>query len=263
MINTDRRYPTRGIHGEVVQSIGRRIVSEKWEPGSVLPEGQLLAELNVSRTVLREAIKVLAAKGLIESKPRTGTSVRPRNQWNLLDPDVLAWLNDNGLDERLIRHLAEVRSIVEPAAAELAALRASKEEIDSLAECYGCMESSVEDDEAFVEADMRWHFGILAAARNEILEQMNVAIGEALGQSRAITIELGSAVASLALHKKVNEALRKRDGLAAKTAMENLMVFVTNDIDRFFATETNERITPTGSVEISAPHGQIRTEELD
>jgi DNA-binding FadR family transcriptional regulator len=253
MINRERRYPNRGIHGKVVQLIGRRIVSKERESGSALPEGELLAEFNVSRTVLREAVKVLAAKGLVESKPRTGTRVRPRGQWNLLDPDVLAWLNDKGLDERLVRNLAEVRRIVEPAAAELAAHRASEQEIHSLDEHYGSMEACVDDDEAFVEADMRWHFAILAASRNEILEQMNVAIGEALGRSRTITIELGSSAASLPLHKKVNEALRVRDAPAAKAAMEDLMVFVAEDIDRFFAGRSGNGLV-TGSRGVSAPH---------
>jgi DNA-binding FadR family transcriptional regulator len=210
-------------------------LSRALKPGDLLPEGQLIAELKVSRTVLREAIKVLTAKGLVESKPRIGTRVRPRNQWNLLDPDILAWQRENGLDEQFIRKLAEVRRILEPMAAKLAAERASEEEIKLLEESYEKLAATVVNSEAFVDADMQLHFGILTACHNEILEQMGVAIREALQVSRKITVELpGASASSLPLHKAVVEAIRERDAPGAKRAMERLVERVENDINRFF-----------------------------
>src|SRR5829696_6445731 len=129
-----RRYPRRGAHGETVYEIGRRIVSGELQPGDLLPEGELIAELDISRTVLREAIKVLGAKGLVEAKPRVGTKVSARNHWRLMDPDILAWQSEAGLDEPFLRNLAEVRYVIEPAAARLAAQRATEEEIDIIGE---------------------------------------------------------------------------------------------------------------------------------
>ncbi len=230
-----RRYPRRGVHGETVHEIGRRIVGGELKPGDPLPEAELIAELNVSRTVLREAIKVLSAKGLVEARPRIGTKVSARNHWKLMDSDVLAWQNEAGLDELFLRNLAEVRYVTEPAATRLAAQRATEEEIDMIEEAYKQMEAHVVHSEAFIVADMQFHFGILAACHNEILEQMSSAIGEALESSRVVTIEVpGSATAHLPLHKAVVEAIRKREPDAAESAMRKLIERVQSDIDRFF-----------------------------
>src|SRR5919108_4693168 len=111
-----RTYPRRGLHGAVVHEIGVRIVRGELEPGDTLPENGLLDESGVSRTVLREAIKVLAAKRLVESRPKTGTRVLPRGDWNLLDPDVLAWQLEAGPNRRFLRDMLELRRLIEPAA---------------------------------------------------------------------------------------------------------------------------------------------------
>jgi DNA-binding FadR family transcriptional regulator len=114
-------YPRGGLHGQIVHAIGRQILSGKIRPGDLLPAQ---AGLPASRTVLREAIKVLAAKGLVESRQKTGTRVRPRHAWHLLDPDVMAWQQDGSPRVAFLQKLTEVRLIVEPAAAERAAQRA-------------------------------------------------------------------------------------------------------------------------------------------
>jgi GntR family transcriptional regulator, galactonate operon transcriptional repressor len=229
-----RRYPRRGAHGETVYEIVRRVVSGELQPGDLLPEGELIAELDISRTVLREAIKVLGAKGLVEARPRIGTKVRPRSHWRLMDPDVLAWQTEGGFDEQFLRNLAEVRSLIEPGAARLAAERATEEEIAILEKAYNQMEAHVVNSEAFIAADMQFHFVILAACRNEILEQMSSAIGEALEISRRVTVELpGSSEAHLPLHEAVVEAIRRRDADAAETAMGKLIEVVRRDVERF------------------------------
>src|SRR5438477_494398 len=115
-----RTYPRRGLHGAVVHAIGVRIVGGELTPGEPLPsEDELTGELAVSRTVLREALKVLAAKGLVEPRPKTGTRVRERRFWNLLDPDVLAWRLETGSDSDpgFFRDIIELRRIIEPEAA--------------------------------------------------------------------------------------------------------------------------------------------------
>src|SRR6266516_8198527 len=128
-----RTYPRRGLHGAVVHDIGLRIVQGELEAGDPLPtEDELSGELSVSRTVLRESIKVLAAKRLPESRPKTGTRVRQRAEWNLLDPDVLAWQLEAGPDRRFLEDTLELRRLIEPAAARFAAERASEDEISVL-----------------------------------------------------------------------------------------------------------------------------------
>ena len=119
-----RTYSTRSLHGQVAHQIGERILRGDIAPGQSLPnEADLSEELNVSRTALREAIKVLAAKGLLESRPKTGTRVRSRDNWNMLDPDVLAWLFADGPNAAASEMLFEIREIFEPSAAAMAATR--------------------------------------------------------------------------------------------------------------------------------------------
>jgi len=165
-----RGYPRGGLHGQIVHAIGRQILSGKIRPGELLPA---LPGLPASRTVLREVIKVLAAKGLVESRPKTGTRVRPRHAWNLLDPDVLAWQGDGAAPAAFLRQLTEVRLIVEPAAAELAAQRAGPTDIQTLENALHDMEAALggpsEDHAAFDQADMRFHLAIVRACGNDLL----------------------------------------------------------------------------------------------
>src|SRR4029453_11093357 len=119
-----RTYPRRGLHGAVVHEIGVRIVNGELKPGDTLPDNGFFDGADVSRTVVREAIKVLAAKGLVESRPKVGTRVRPRRDWNLLDPDLLAWQIEAGPDARFLEQAVELRRMIEPAAARLPPERA-------------------------------------------------------------------------------------------------------------------------------------------
>src|SRR6266508_3486723 len=137
-----RTYPRRGLHGAVVHEIGMRILNGELMPGDALPDNGLVDEQAVSRTVVREAIKVLAAKGLVESRPKIGTLVRPRRDWNLLDPDVLAWQIEAGLDARFLEQALELRRMIEPGAARLAAERATDEQVAALFEAYEAMASA-------------------------------------------------------------------------------------------------------------------------
>src|SRR3989442_15785172 len=166
--------PTRGPPGPIVHSIGRRILGGDIQPGEVVP---LDSGPPASRTVQREAIKVLAAKGLVESRPKTGTRVRPRQSWNLLDPDVLAWQREGAPPAAFLRKLTEVRGIVEPAAAELAGARGSGRELAAIEEAYRDIASALggreADYDAFDLADLRFHRAILQACHTDLPEQMN------------------------------------------------------------------------------------------
>jgi len=227
-------YPRGGLHGQLVHAIGRQILGGKLRPGDLLPEQP---GLPASRTVVREAIKVLAAKGLVESRPRTGTRVRPRHAWHLLDPDVMAWQGDAAPRVDFLRKLTEVRLIVEPAAAGFAAQRASTRDIQTIDEAYRDMEASLdggtEDYEAFDQADRRFHQAIVRACGNDLLERMGHVVVSALLVSFHTTSRLpGSAKASLPMHRAILEAIRKRNARGAGKAMDRLVRKTGREIDR-------------------------------
>jgi DNA-binding FadR family transcriptional regulator len=229
----ERHYPRGGLHGQIVHEIGRRILRGAIRPGELIP---FHAGPRASRTVLREAIKVLAAKGLVESRPKTGTRVRPRQAWNLLDPDVLAWQREGAPPAPFLRKLTEVRRIVEPAAAELAAQRASSREVAGIQEAFGQMEAALTarepDYDAFDHADMRFHRAILEACHNDVLEQMSrVVFGALLVSFRATSRLPGSARASLPKHRAILNAIRGGYGRRAALAMRRLVHSTARDID--------------------------------
>jgi DNA-binding FadR family transcriptional regulator len=226
-------YPPGGLHGQLVHAIGRQIASGELQPGDLLP---MPPGLTASRTVLREAIKVLAAKGLVESRPKTGTRVRPRRTWNLLDPDVLAWQHEGTPSPTFLRNLTEVRQIVEPSAAELAATRANAREIAAIAEAYDDMEGALAGGEghheAFVRADIRFHRSILEACENDLLEQMSRVVYSALTLSFRATNRLpGSTRASLPKHRAILLAIRGRNPSTARAAMTRLIRSTAREIE--------------------------------
>ena len=226
-------YPRGGLHGQLVHAIGRQIVSGAIGPGELLPAQP---GVTASRTVLREAIKVLAAKGLVESRPRTGTRVRPPHTWNRLDPDVLAWQQDGTPQTAFLKKLTEVRLIIEPAAAELAAQRASAAELQAIEAAYAGMEAalggSAENHEAFDQADMDFHRAIVRACGNDLLEQMGQVVYSALLVSFHATSRLpGRASGSLPAHRDILEAIRRRDVRRAGRAMRRLVQSTSHDIE--------------------------------
>ena len=179
-----RIYPTRGVHGRLVEQIGRRILGGELAPGAMLPrEAELVHELGISRTAVREAIKVLAAKGLIESRQKLGMRVRPERAWNLLDPDVLAWQAASGPSPELIEHLVELRRMIEPAAARLAAVRRSAERAPGAGGGAARDAAAVDDPLAYYRADLAFHRAVFAASGNPFVDRLGAdRLGRARGQ---------------------------------------------------------------------------------
>jgi GntR family galactonate operon transcriptional repressor len=209
-----------GRNHQLAAEIGRRIVSGQYPPGSVLPpEAQLLAEFGLSRPVLREAIKLLESKGMLQARQRVGTTITERSGWNMLDADVLGWIAQSGADPEMLIRLTDVRMIVEPGACLLAARDGSDEAIDRIDQAYQSMVTHVDDPQLFVQADRDFHLALMAACRNEYLAAVGTAISAALMVSlqRMNPIPISNR-ASLLLHKPVVDALKKRDGRAAARA---------------------------------------------
>jgi GntR family galactonate operon transcriptional repressor len=223
----------RGLHREVVGSLGRRIVRGELQPGLSLPnEADLSLELGVSRTVVREAIKVLASKGLVESRPKTGTRVLPRANWSLADPDVLRWRLETGPDAALLHEISEVRAFIEPHAAGLAAARHTTAEGERLARWLDQMEASLDDAEAYIAADLAFHSEILAATHNELLAQITGTVSAALEASREVSTQApGGPRTAQGLHREVATAILAHDRDRAISAMEALIRRTAHDID--------------------------------
>jgi DNA-binding FadR family transcriptional regulator len=223
------------LHDKVTRELALGIMRGAIGTGesALSTEGDLCRHLNVSRTILREAVKVLAAKGLIEVRPKTGIRARPRNEWNLVDPDLLGWLCEAGVDDLFVRDLCEVRAIVEPAAAELAAARASDQEIEDLLRWYRLIEANTANEAARLEADRNFHAAIFGACHNVFLTQMNTTVGVALRATQQIGVHLPQVMEeSVLAHKEVADAIARRDSAAARAAMEHLIKQSTEHIHR-------------------------------
>ena len=207
-----------------MHEIGVRIVNGELRPGDTLPDNGFLDEAAVSRTVVREAIKVLAAKNLVESRPKVGTRVRPRRDWNLLDPDLLAWQIEAGPDPRFLEQALELRRIIEPAAARLAAERATGEQIAELYEAYEAMAAAGDDLDAFMEPDLRFHRLLLEAGQNELLEHMNEIFTPVLHTIFAYSSSSSRAYPSAARrHRAIVKAIEARDPDAAEQSVLRLI----------------------------------------
>lgn len=215
----------RNFHDQIVDLLGRRMVAGELEPGSrIPPEPQLAASLGVSRLALREAMKTLAAKGMVSIRPKTGTHVAPRSAWNLFDADLLKWHAERPLDERFVADLMELRRMIEPAAARIAAERASKPQLRAVREAWEAMAAAA-DQAAYIAADLRFHGAVLDACDNAFIGHLQGAISEVLKVSfRASSSPAAEDHAqALRLHETLLTALERRAPDAAAAAVEALI----------------------------------------
>jgi DNA-binding FadR family transcriptional regulator len=228
-----RTYRQRNLHSHVVREIGSRIVRGSLKPMDVLPdEESMVNQLGVSRTVVREAIKVLSAKGLVETRTRRGTVVLQDRFWNRFDPDVLSWIDESGHDAQFLKHLTEMRKIVEPAAASLAAERADESEIACIAEACANMQANLNDEQAYAEADTNFHCTILEASHNVFLKPIAHAIRAALRTSMKVTNPTAHSNRSLPLHLEIFNAISGHDPKAAAEAMRRHLEYTWERIEK-------------------------------
>jgi DNA-binding FadR family transcriptional regulator len=206
--------PVRTNHAMVVNEIGHAIISGVYQSGAILPNDAELAErFDVSRTVLREAMKTLTAMGLVVPRARVGTRVTDRRKWNLFDADVLTWHFQSGLDADFLNHLFEMRIAFEPSAARLAAEQATENDIQILFEFAEKMRAS-RTNESFALADLEFHLALLEASKNPFMYSVGSLIEAVLGSvfelsSPASDPELTESVALS--HRRIAEAIEARD----------------------------------------------------
>lgn len=232
-----RPFLRRSIHSQILNEVGERILSGVFMPGDVLPsENALSDEFKVSRPVMREAIKVLAAKGLVDPRPKIGTRVRGREQWNMLDPDILNWSFASREAEQYAIHLSELRRILEPDAAAFAAERATPEQVQKIADAYAGMERCPEDTPEHIVHDLAFHQGILEATNNPFIGSTGHVIESALLFSFKLSSQIeGARAEAVPLHGQVLRAIQVKDSAAARKAMAQLIDDAWADIEGYMA----------------------------
>ncbi|MGZ8310713.1 MAG: FadR/GntR family transcriptional regulator [Allosphingosinicella sp.] len=210
----------------MLDALGRGIVTGQYDERRFPTEAELARCHDVSRSVTREAVKMLTAKGLLTARPRKGTSVQPSAQWNLFDPDVLRWMLERKFSLELLRQFSELRLAIEPAAAALAAGVADGAGIAAIATGYDRMVAAEAGDDDPLEADIAFHIAILQASANPFYQQFQVVVTTALRTSIRFTNRFKGRTASLPQHHMVLSAIERRDAEGAKAAMVALIADV-------------------------------------
>lgn len=215
------------LHGNVLNGIGTRIVSGKLRPGEVLTLDSVGVEYRVSRTVAREAIRVLESMGLVASRRRVGITVQPRAQWHVFDPRLIRWRLDAGERTEFLLTLSELRRGFEPVAAALAAQRADEHQCRILAAAVSdmVMHGRSGDLDQYLLADKVFHRTLLEASGNEMFRSLSDVVGEVLaGRTHHGMMPTRPNPEAIALHDDVARAIRLRDPDGAENAMRAIIV---------------------------------------
>ncbi|MFF7372154.1 FadR/GntR family transcriptional regulator [Streptomyces tricolor] len=216
----------RGLHGQLVQQLGQMIVSGDLGADRPLVPEEIGQRFEVSRTVVRESLRVLEAKGLVSARPNVGTRVRPVSDWNLLDPDIIEWRAFGPQRDDQRRELSELRWTIEPLAARLAAGHGREEVQQRLCDMVEIMSHAMAQGDAltYSRADTEFHAMLIQIAGNRMLEHLSGIVSAALQVSGGpVTACDRPNEASLAQHARIVDALGTGDGTAAETAMRQLL----------------------------------------
>ncbi|TPG51764.1 FadR/GntR family transcriptional regulator [Sphingomonas glacialis] len=227
----------RRLRGAIAHKLGVAILSGEYAPGETLSSETVFAEtLDVSRSAYREGIQGLIAKGLVESRPKTGTRVLPRDRWNLLDPDVLAWAFAGEPDPQLVRSLFELRLIIEPAAAGIAAAKRDRDDIKRMKDALTAMRRHSLATEPGRAADRQFHDAILRATRNDALVVMSASIGAAVAWTTQFKQRMRALPRNpIPDHVLVYDAIVAADVEAATAAMRRLVELALEDTQSVMA----------------------------
>ena len=227
--------PVRNVHEYLATKLGREIVGGYYKPGDQLPnEIDLRDHLSVSRTALREAYRVLSAKGLIASRQNVGTRVRPRSDWNMLDPAVLKWHLETGPSEEFIVNLFDLRQMLEPPAAARAARGGSSGAIAAIEVAFADMASSSDGSGDLIGADVRFHEAILTASANPLVASLGGLIHAALVGSFKLGWPSAATMSDMRLnqHRVILDAIRDRRPDEARNRMAALLEVSIEDVRR-------------------------------
>lgn len=227
-----RSYGGRGLHGQTVEAVANMIFAGEFREDDGIDVAASQDRLGVSSTALREALKVLTAKGLVSARPKRGTYVRPRSDWNLLDGDVIRWKFPAGPDEAFLRDLHEIRSIIEPSVAGLAAARRDAAHLAALERALRRMDRARGDITETTAADVEFHRELMVATGNELLIRMDVMMGAGLAGRDALVHGTVGGADAIPSHRTVLDAVRAGDRGAAEEAMRALLMRAWRDLGR-------------------------------
>ena len=216
----------RNLTYGLVESLGRSIVAGRFESKSFPTEGELSNQHGTSRSVTREAVKMLTAKGLLRARPRQGTSVTSESHWNLLDPDVLRWLLERKFSLPLLKEFTEMRLAIEPAAVALAATRVDAATVARIEASLDRMKAADRGEGDAVEADIAFHTALLGASGNRFFANLDQLVNTALRISIRFTNSIKGRSASIPQHEEVLDAVRAHDAERASAAMRRLILDV-------------------------------------
>lgn len=216
----------RNLTYGMLDLLGKAIVTGHYDDRLFPTEAELAKQYDVSRSVVREAVKMLGAKGLLTARPRKGTTIQPTERWNLFDIDVLRWLLDRKFSLKVLRQFSELREAIEPAAAALAANAHTPDGLAAIKAGYARMEAAEHDEGDPLEADIAFHVAILQASANPFYAQFRDVVTTALRTSIRFTNRFKGRTASLPQHKAVLDAIADRRPAEAKASMAALIADV-------------------------------------
>ena len=226
--------PGRGLHGRVLDTLGPEITAGEYPPGSVLRTDELAQRFDVSRSVMREAVRVLESMYLVESRRPVGVSVRPKSEWNVYDPQVIRWRLAGADRPGQLRSLTVLRSAIEPVAAGLAARHATAEQCAELTECALGMvaHSRGHKLEGYLLHDVAFHRVVLAASGNEMFARLGDVVAEVLtGRTQHDVMFEDPDPAAVTLHVQVAEAVREGDAVRAEELTREITVGALQELD--------------------------------
>lgn len=216
----------RNLTFGMLEALGRAIVTGVYQDQRFPTEAELAVQHSVSRSVTREAVKMLTAKGLLTARPRKGTTVQPSSCWNLFDTDVLRWLLERKFSLELLRQFSELRIAIEPEAAALAAREADRAAIAQIRAGYEHMEAAESTGEDTLEADIAFHIAVLNGSANPFYMQFRDVVATALRTSIRFTNRFKGRTASLPAHYMVLAAIEAGDAAGARSAMAAIIAEV-------------------------------------
>ncbi|HCA86482.1 MAG TPA: GntR family transcriptional regulator [Streptomyces sp.] len=224
----------RGLHAKLLACLGPAITSGEYPPGTVLRTDELEQRFEVSRTVVREAVRVLESMHLVESRRRVGVTVRPTEEWNVFDPQVIRWRLAGSDQPRQLRSLTVLRSAVEPIAARLAARLASPEECAELTRhALGMVATSRGQQlECYLVHDVAFHRVILRSSGNEMFAKLGDVVAEVLtGRTEHHVMFTDPDPSAVTLHVRVAEAVRARDEEEAERLTREITIGAMAELD--------------------------------
>lgn len=225
---------TNAVYARIACAIGERIATGQIKEGALLPkEVALQAEFGASRQAVREALKVLGAKRMISARKRAGTSVSPRSDWDLLDADVLSWHTPGSLPDTVLRDLVELRRVIEPLAATLAARRADAKALAKIGAALDDMRRGVADRTMFFKADIAFHLSIFEASGNGLVRQLSAILAPLLRISFDLQMKVHEPLSQgYAAHAAVFHAIKSGDAVTASAAMNRLLDRASTELFR-------------------------------